>query len=110
MEEPDVPELAPESSEELLKDAHINVRITSVDKKTIEQKAAKAGLTTGDYVRRAALGKKIGEKVPRELRNQMAGAANNLNQLARLANAGKLGSVGGEKLTDLANRLLELLK
>ncbi|WP_324680853.1 plasmid mobilization protein [Hymenobacter sp. GOD-10R] len=110
MEETDVPELAPETRADLLKEAHINLRITVVDKKTIEQKATKAGLTTGDYVRRAALGKKISEKIPNDLRRLIAGSANNLNQLTRLANAGKLNSVSAEKLNKLVNRLLETLK
>ena len=110
METTDEPELAPEGDQSLLKDAHINVRISSVDKNTIIKKAAIAGLSTNDYIRRAALGKKITEKVPTELRRVIAGAANNLNQLTRLANAGKLNSTSTERLDDLVTRLLEMLK
>ena len=110
MEEPDVPDLAPEAEKNTIKDAHINVRISSADKKTILAKAKKAGLSTNDYVRRAALGKKIAEKVPTDLRRLLAGTATNLHQLTHLANAGKLNCVSSAQLTELVTRLLETLK
>jgi hypothetical protein len=110
MEENDVPELASDADKNEIKDAHINVRISSADKKIVLAKAAKAGLSANEYMRRAALGKKISEKVPTELRRQIAGAANNLNQLTRLANAGKLSLESKEKLDELVNRLLDTLK
>ncbi|MDF7815112.1 plasmid mobilization relaxosome protein MobC [Hymenobacter sp. YC55] len=110
MKTADVPDLASPAEKSTIKDTHINVRISRADKKIIVGKAEKAGLSTNDYVRRAALGKKIVEKVPPDLRRLIAGSVNNLNQLTRLANAGKLNSVSSAQLTDLLNRLLEILK
>ena len=110
MEEAQIPELAPEGAGSAVKDEHINLRIASADKKLIEEKAAKAGLKTGEYIRRAALGRKITEKVPKELRRQITAAGNNLNQLMRLANAGKLSGISAEALEELVNRLLATLR
>lgn len=110
MEEPQSPELAPPGDENENKDAHINLRISSADKKQIEGKAARAGLSAAEYMRRAGLGKRIVERVPPELRRQIGAAGNNLNQLTRLANAGKLNGAGVEALNELINRLLQTLK
>lgn len=110
MEAVDPPELVPAGDAKASKGAHINLRISSADKKQVEAKAARAGLNTNEYVRRAALGKTIVERVPVELRRQIGGAGNNLNQLTKLANAGKLPGVGIEALNELVNRLLETLR
>jgi hypothetical protein len=61
-------------------------------------------------MRRAALGRVIVERVPPELRRQLAAAGSNLLQLTRLANAGKLSGVGIEQLNALLTRLLQTLK
>ncbi|TGD77622.1 plasmid mobilization protein [Hymenobacter wooponensis] len=59
-----LPGRAPEESDNSQKDQHINVRISARDKKLVEEKAAEAGLRTGEYMRRAALGRKITGKIP----------------------------------------------
>lgn len=110
MEEQQTPELASASEAKANKEQHINLRVTTAEKEVIKAKAAKAGLKTGEYIRRAALGKKVVEKVPNDLRRQISAAGNNLNQLTRLANAGKLTGVSAEMLKELATRLLETLK
>ena len=110
MEEQQLPKSAPQSEAKANKEQHINLRITSTEKALIEAKAARAGLTTGEYIRRAALGKRVVEKVPNELRRQIGTAGNNLHQLTRLASAGKLNGLSVELLKDLATRLLETLK
>ena len=104
------PEPAPQGEAMASKDAHINLRIAATDKKIIEGKAVRAGLKTGEFIRRAALGKVIVERVPPDLRREIGSAGNNLNQLARLANAGKLPGVGVEALNELVSRLLETLR
>lgn len=110
MKEQQLPKAASPSEAKATKEQHINLRITSSEKAVIAAKAGRAGLTTGEYIRRAALGKKVVEKVPNELRQQLSTAGNNLNQLTRLANAGQLNGVSVELLRDLATRLLATLK
>ncbi|GAB2452571.1 hypothetical protein GCM10011375_39610 [Hymenobacter qilianensis] len=85
-------------------------RVTTAEVKAIEKKAAKAGLSFSEYCRRAALDKPIVELIPPDLRRQISTAGNNLNQLTRLANAGKLGGASVETLNELLTRLLETLK
>ncbi len=106
----DPPELAPGGEAMANKAAHINLRIAAADKKIIEGKAGRAGLRTGEFIRRAALGKVIVERVPLDLRREIGSVGNNLNQLTRLANAGKLPGVGIEALNELVNRLLQTLR
>lgn len=50
------------------------------------------------------------ELVPPELRRQISATGNNLNQLTRLANAGKLSAVSASTLNELVKRLLQTLK
>ena len=95
---------------EATKDQHINLRLSAADKKDIETKAAIAGLKTAEYIRRAALEKRIVEKVPTELRRQIALVGSNINQLARLANSGKLSGASTDKLNELVALLLQTLK
>jgi hypothetical protein len=85
-------------------------RATPGEVSKIEAKAKKAGLNFSEYCRRAVLDKPVVERVPVELRRQLGGAGNNLNQLTKLANAGKLPGVGIEALNELVNRLLETLR
>lgn len=85
-------------------------RATPDEVSRIEAKAELAGLNFSEYCRRAVLNKPVVERVPVELRRQLGGAGNNLNQLTKLANAGKLPGVGIEALNELVNRLLETLR
>jgi uncharacterized protein (DUF1778 family) len=100
----------PSSEETASKGEHINLRIAAPDKRAIEAKAKRAGLSVADYMRRTALGKTIVERVPPELRKQLVAAGNNFQQLARLANSGKLPGAGIEALNELVNRLLQTLR
>ncbi|MGI4743116.1 MAG: plasmid mobilization protein [Janthinobacterium lividum] len=94
----------------VVKEERIELRVSATDKRAIAAKAKRAGLSVGDYMRRAALGKTIVERVPPELRRQLGAAGNNLNQLARLANSGKLSGTGIEALNELVERLLKTLR
>jgi len=100
----------PSGEEKASKEEHINMRVAATDKRTIEAKAKRAGLSVADYMRRAALGKTIVERVPLDLRRELGAAGNNLNQLARLANSGKLPGAGIEALNELVERLLKTLR
>ena len=73
------------------KDRQFSIRISSQDLETIRQKAAQAHMSQSNYVTACCLGKRIiildGLK---EFRRQQKAIGNNLNQLAVLANMGKV--------------------
>ena len=73
------------------KNKQFSIRISSQDLETIRQKAAQAHMSQSDYVTACCLGKRIvilnGLK---EVLRQQKAIGNNLNQLAVLANMGKV--------------------
>ena len=73
------------------KDKQFSIRIAAQDLETIRRKAAQAHISQSDYVISCCLGKKIiildGLK---EVLQQQKAIGNNLNQLAVLANMGKV--------------------
>ena len=73
------------------KNKQFSIRISGQDLETIRRKAAQAHMTQSDYVTSCCLGKKIiildGLK---EVLRQQKAIGNNLNQLAVLANMGKV--------------------
>ena len=73
------------------KDKQFSIRISAQDLETIRRKAAQAHMTQSDYVTSCCLGKKIIilDGLEEALRQQKA-IGNNLNQLAVLANMGKV--------------------
>ena len=95
------------------KDATFSIRISSEDLETIKQKAEQARLSQSDYVTRCCLGKQVvvidGLK---DVLKQLRAIGNNLNQLAVLANMGRIKLVGLERtaraLADIGSVLREL--
>ena len=73
------------------KDKQLSIRISEQDLETIRRKAAQAHMSQSDYVISCCLGKKIIilDGLNEVLRQQKA-IGNNLNQLAVLANMGKV--------------------
>ena len=73
------------------KDRQFSIRISEQDLETIRRKAAQAHMTQSDYVTSCCLDKKIiiFDGLKEVLRQQKA-IGNNLNQLAVLANMGKV--------------------
>ena len=73
------------------KDEQFSIRIAAQDLETIRQKAAQAHMSQSDYVTACCLGKCIVilDGLKEVLRQQKA-IGNNLNQLAVLANMGKV--------------------
>ena len=68
----------------------INLKLTESDYETIRQKAESLGMTATQYARQMTLKGRIKPcytKEELELRRKLGGMANNLNQLARKANA-----------------------
>lgn len=85
-------------------------RATADEVKKIEEKAQQAGLNFSEYCRQAALDKPLTEVMPAALRLEVLKVGNNLNQLARIANAGKLPGAGITELNELVERLLATLR
>jgi hypothetical protein len=80
-----------ENGGKMKKDRQFSIRISSQDLETIHQKAAQAHMSQSDYVTACCLGKRIVilDGLKEVLRQQKA-IGNNLNQLAVLANMGKV--------------------
>lgn len=70
----------------------MSMRISAEDKELIEEKARKIGLTTSEYMRRCALGRKLpcyGDiSLLREYSMQLGKIGSNLNQIAKHLNSG----------------------
>ncbi|MGI4734159.1 MAG: plasmid mobilization protein [Janthinobacterium lividum] len=110
MQEESLVKPAAEEAVAAVKEQRIELRVSTEEKRIIAAKAKQAGLTTADYLRRAALGKRIAERVPPELRRLLGATGSNLNQLTKLANSGRLPGVGIEQLNELVTLLLQTLK
>ena len=82
------------------------MRISAEDKELIEEKARKTGLTTSEYMRRCALGRKLpcyGDTgLLREYSMQLGKIGSNLNQIAKHLNG------GGDEVKEAVRELLDL--
>jgi len=76
------------------KDAKLSIRIATADLNTVKAKARQAGLSQSAYVTRCCLGRQI-VVIPHmaEVLRQQRGIGNNLNQLATLANIGRVNVI-----------------
>lgn len=73
------------------RDQQMHFRVTANEKKAIEDRAKAAGYRkVSDYLRVVGMGTEVKEVLPAELRRQLVGIGTNLNQIARLAQAGKV--------------------
>ena len=99
----------------------MSMRISAEDKELIEEKARKTGLTTSEYMRRCALGRKLpcygDTSLLREYSMQLGKIGSNLNQIAKYVNQGfPPDSLRGEiretcrELVDLKFRILPALE
>ena len=99
----------------------MSLRIYAEDKEQIEEKARKTGLTTSEYIRRCALGRKLpcygDTSLLKEYSMQLGKIGSNLNQIAKYVNQGfPPESLRGEiretcrELVDLKFRILPALE
>ena len=70
----------------------MSMRISAEDKEQIEEKARKTGLSTSEYIRRCALGRKLpcygDTSLLKEYSMQLGKIGSNLNQIAKHLNGG----------------------
>ena len=79
------------TEENMRKNKQFSIRISAQDLETIRQKAVQAHMSQSDYVTACCLGKRIVILDGlREVLRQQKAIGNNLNQLAVLANMGKV--------------------
>ena len=77
-------------SKEPARDKMIPVRVSENEKKAIEGKASQAGYkSVSAYLRDLGQGAEIKQSLSPEVRRQLVGIGNNLNQIARMSNSGK---------------------
>ncbi|WP_048826626.1 plasmid mobilization protein [Hymenobacter sp. DG25B] len=84
------PDKQAEISVEAGRTLRIDVRVSPDEKKDLQAKATAAGYKkVSAYLRDVGRGVEVKENIPPELRRQLVGIGTNLNQIARLAQAGK---------------------
>lgn len=90
--------------------ALISLRINAEDKALIEEKAGKTGLTTSEFIRRCALGRRLpcygDTTLLKEYSVQLGRIGANLNQIAKHLNT---GGIFWEVEDELYNCLRELI-
>ena len=97
------------------RDVTITIRCTKDERDRIRERASSRGLKLSDFVLRSALGKKIVVLDGFwELSKQLKAVGNNLNQLTRLCNEGRVKAVNLNEyrstLIDLYGQMGEMLK
>lgn len=89
----------------------VSTKLTELQYYAIRKRALQAGLPLSNYIRQAVIRGKIVSRISRqdaEVIRQLAGEANNLNQLARRANAGGFVLIVQE-LLKLKVRIVEII-
>jgi hypothetical protein len=93
-----------------MKNKKFTFRIAENDLNAVRARAAQARMTVTDYLVACALGKKIivVEDLPRAV-SEMKSIGRNLNQLATLANMGRITSVRLDEAREMFAKIYELL-
>ena len=94
------------------KEKRITLRVTPEQYETIQAKAETAQMSTGAYVRAAALRHRVVviEGGVKELTHELKGIGRNVNQLVVLANMGKITVVYGDRLAEGYGQVSEQLR
>ena len=88
----------------------IPFRVTEKELKEIDRKAAKARLSRTEYLIACALGKEITlVEDLKPLLTEMRRIGNNLNQLTKLANMGKLWEINLTETKEVLDNIYELI-
>ena len=89
------------------KTAWLGLRLTPEDKALMQAKAKEAGHNTNEFIRRAALGLEVKQKLPAELRRVLLATSKNLNQVLKLAHQDRLNSVDEDALSRIIQALAQ---
>ncbi len=92
------------------KSERIGLRLTPEDRAAIEAKAKESGHNATEYIRRAALGLEVKQKLPAELKRVLSATSKNLNQYLKLAHMGRLDGVDEAALGDIIQALNQALR
>ncbi|MDQ2719449.1 MAG: MobC family plasmid mobilization relaxosome protein [Bacteroidota bacterium] len=92
-----------------------SLRLTKAERYIIKNKAVKAGMAVTAYIRQMAIHGKVSARLSEEegqFVRELVGISNNLNQLAKKANAGQFLSaiLEFEKYRNIIDELLEKLR
>ena len=71
----------------------------------MQTKAKEAGHNTNEFIRRAALGLEVKQRLPAELKQVLLATSNNLNQCLKLAHTGRLNGMDEDALS----RIIQVL-
>ena len=80
----------------LKRELRVTVRFSQLEHYILQQKAGKAGINVSEFLRQAAISVKVTARLTEEERNiirQLIGMANNLNQMAKVANREGMHSI-----------------
>ena len=80
----------------LKKELRITARFSKLEHYILQQKAGKAGINVSEFLRQTAITAKVTARLTEEERNiirQLIGMANNLNQMAKVANREGMRSI-----------------
>ncbi len=93
-----------------MKNKKFAFRVAESDLNAIRAKAIQAKMTVTDYLVACSLGKKIVvvEELPQAI-SEMKAIGRNLNQLATLANMGRITSVRLDEAREMFGKIYELL-
>lgn len=95
-----------------LRDDQLKLRLTAAEHAAISRTAGAMGLTAAEFVRRRALGYRLPpisaeQQAMASLAAALIPIGNNLNQLTRAANAGRLLPHSVQELTDRITAMLD---
>ena len=80
------------------------------EKNLLKEKAKKVGLTESDFLRSCIKGYKIKEQPTEEIKNfqrDITGIANNINQIARIANSSRY--ISNNDLNYIQNKVIDFI-
>ena len=98
----------------LKRELRVTARFSKLEHYILQQKAGKAGINVSEFLRQAAITCKVTARLTDEERHiirQLIGMANNLNQMAKVANREGIGSIHLllqsclQQIHDLLNKL-----
>lgn len=110
MEIEDTPQRQPEKRTKGNKTAWLGLRLTPEDKALMQAKAKEAGHNTNEFIRRAALGVEVKQRLPAEVRQAILATSKNLNQLTKLVHMDRLEGVDADALTGIIQALAQVLR